>query len=55
MQFEGVGSDDPTALRTWLQIYKTFSGQPYSTQGSVPPWIGSEQARDELRVEGLIR
>ena len=55
MQYEGVGADEPGALRVWLKIYKAFTGQPYDTQGHVPAWIGSEQARDELRVEGLVR
>lgn len=55
MQYEGVGGDDAQSLRTWLRIYKALTGSPYNTQGGIPAWIGSEQARDELRVEGLLR
>jgi CspA family cold shock protein len=55
MQFEGVGADDAASLRCWLHIYKAFTGHAYNTQGHIPAWIGSEQARDELRVEGLVR
>lgn len=55
MQFEGVGADHPGSLRLWLKIFKAFSGHAYNTQGTIPAWIGSEQARDELRIEGLVR